>query len=85
MNRKRMLWPLLLVAAFALGVLTAQVHAGDVFFPLVAKASTGMVRVENVHEHTSDREGYGELVNDTGCTVKSSMVAAASGAASPWR
>ncbi len=75
MNRKRVLSPLLLAAAFALGVLTARVQAGAIFLPLVAKASTGTVRVENVHCHFGDREWYGELVNETGCTVNAPRVA----------
>lgn len=41
MNRKRVLWPLLLVAAFGLGVIVAQVQADSIFLPLVASASTG--------------------------------------------
>jgi len=80
MNRKRVLWPLLLTAAFALGVLAAQVQAANIFLPLVARASTGptssgTVRVENVHCHWGDKEWYGELVNETDCTVSAPRVA----------
>lgn len=75
MNRKRVLWPLLLVGAFALGVLVAQVQAGTIFLPLVARASTGTVSVENVHWQWRDRKYYGELVNETSSTVSASRVA----------
>lgn len=84
MNRKRVLWPLVLAATFALGVLAAQVHAGAIFLPLMAKASTdeetptpppsGTVRVENVQLDSSQSAYYGELLNDTGCTVHVSRV-----------
>jgi len=84
MNRKRVLWPLLLAAAFALGVLAAQVQAASIFLPLVAKASTGqetptptpqdMVRVQNVHYYASKQRFYGELVNETTCTVSAARV-----------
>ena len=40
MKRKRTASALLLVAAFALGVLTARAQAGDLFLPLVARAET---------------------------------------------
>lgn len=80
MNRKRLLWPLLLMGAFALGVLAAQVQVGTIFLPLVAKASTGptssgTVSAENVHCHRTQRECYGELVNETGCMVTAPRVA----------
>jgi len=38
MNRKRLFWPLLSAAAFALGVLAAHVQAANIFSPLVARA-----------------------------------------------
>jgi len=79
MNRKRVLWPLLLAAAFGLGVLVAQVQAASIFLPLVAKASTGQetptpsgtVRVVSVHYYAQTYGGrfYGELVNETPNTV----------------
>lgn len=81
MNRKRVLWPLLLAAAFGLGVLAAQVQAGAIFLPLVARASpgqetptpppSGTVIVESVHyyRYLLTYHFYGELVNDTDCTV----------------
>jgi len=77
MNRKRVLWPLLLAAAFSLGVLVAQVQAGAIFLPLVARASTGQetptptgtVRVVSVHYDALKQGFYGELVNETACTV----------------
>lgn len=79
MNRKKALWPLLLAAAFTLGVLAAQVQAATIFLPLVARASTGeetptppppnTVMVQGVHAHWRDKEWYGELVNYTTCTV----------------
>lgn len=79
MNRNKVLWPLLLAAAFTLGVLAAQVQAGAIFLPLVANAwdgepvatppPTGTVRVKNVHYYASRYEMWGELVNNTPCTV----------------
>ena len=79
MNRKRVLWPLLLAAAFSLGVLVAQVQAANIFLPLVAKASTGQetptpsgtVRVVNLHHYVRGATHHflGEVVNETGYTV----------------
>lgn len=84
MNCKRVLWPLLLVAAFGLGVIVAQVQAGAIFLPLVARASTGeetptppppgTVMVQSVHYDASKQRFYGELVNYTACTVSASGV-----------
>ncbi len=76
MNRKRVFWPLLLVGAFSLGVLAARVQAGTIFLPLVARASTAedTVRAENVHYQASQDVFYGELVNNTACTVSAARV-----------
>jgi len=81
-KRTRMLSALLLVVAFALGVLAASVQAGDVFLPLVVGANTvqetptplGTVKVENVHYDASHEVFYGELVNETPCTVSAAGV-----------
>lgn len=82
MNRKRMLWPLLLAAAFGLGVLAARVQAGAIFLPLVARAwdgepmatpvPPGTVRVVSVHYYVhiyGSTLFWGELVNETPYTV----------------
>jgi len=84
MNRKRVLWPLLLAAAFALGVLAARVQAGAIFLPLVVRAWDGepvatpapsaMIRAESVHYHALRQCFYGELVNETACTVSMAEV-----------
>ena len=86
MNRKRVLWPLLLVATFSLGVIVAQVQADSIFLPLVASASTGeetptpsgTVRVENVHISSSMFMSYlrGELVNESGHAIHAAGVLA---------
>ncbi|GAI80384.1 unnamed protein product [marine sediment metagenome] len=84
MNRKTLFWPLLLAAAFTLGVLAAQVHAGAIFLPLVTRAwdgepvatppPPGTVMVQSVHYDASKQRFYGELVNYTACTVTASGV-----------
>ena len=78
-RRTRTLSALLLVVAFALGVLAASVQADDVFLPLLVTASTsqqtptpslpGTVRAVNLHFNPTRQTFYGELINETLCTV----------------
>jgi len=79
-RRTRTLSGLLVVLAFALGALTAQVQAGDLFLPHVVTASTsqatptpyppGTVIAKGVYYSPSWHRFWGKIINNTPCTVR---------------